>query len=54
MTSPGDPPLLYRFVFFHAFFTSKKPSSDLPEANAELSAPLDDRTRAVLVNSFFG
>uniref|UniRef100_H3CQD1 MYB binding protein (P160) 1a n=1 Tax=Tetraodon nigroviridis TaxID=99883 RepID=H3CQD1_TETNG len=43
-----------RFVFFHAFFTSKKRPSDVPEADAELSVPLDDRTRGVLVNSFFG
>lgn len=43
-----------RFVFFHAFFTTKKASADIPETNATLSVPLDDRTRGVLVNSFFG
>lgn len=44
----------YRFVFFHAFFTTKKPSADIPETVAKLSVPLDDRTRGVLVNAFFG
>lgn len=43
-----------RFVFFHAFFTAKKASADIPETGAKLSVPLDDRTRGVLVNSFFG
>ncbi|XP_068187721.1 myb-binding protein 1A-like protein [Antennarius striatus] len=43
-----------RFVFFHAFFTAKKASADIPETTEKLSVPLDDRTRAVLVNSFFG
>lgn len=43
-----------RFVFFHAFFTAKKASNDIPETEAKLSVPLDDQTRVVLVNSFFG
>ncbi|XP_011609470.2 myb-binding protein 1A-like protein [Takifugu rubripes] len=43
-----------RFVFFHAFFTTKKPSADIPETNNKLSVPLDDGTRGVLINSFFG
>lgn len=43
-----------RFVFFHAFFRAKKASADVPETEVKLSVPLDDRTRAVLVNSFFG
>uniref|UniRef100_A0A674PP98 MYB binding protein (P160) 1a n=1 Tax=Takifugu rubripes TaxID=31033 RepID=A0A674PP98_TAKRU len=34
-----------RFVFFHAFFTTKKPSADIPETNNKLSVPLDDGTR---------
>ncbi|KAM3601132.1 uncharacterized protein V6R79_008223 [Siganus canaliculatus] len=43
-----------RFVFFHAFFTAKKPSADIPETGGKLSIPVDDQTRLVLVNSFFG
>nr|XP_046266277.1 myb-binding protein 1A-like protein [Scatophagus argus] len=43
-----------RFVFFHAFFTAKKASADIPETETKLSVPLDDKTRGVLVNSFFG
>ncbi|XP_041657491.1 myb-binding protein 1A-like protein isoform X2 [Cheilinus undulatus] len=43
-----------RFVFFHAFFSAKKASAEIPETERKLSVPLDDKTRAVLVNSFFG
>ncbi|KAF3840667.1 hypothetical protein F7725_006529 [Dissostichus mawsoni] len=43
-----------RFVFFHAFFGTKKASADIPETKGKLSVPLDDKIRAVLVNSFFG
>ncbi|KAM9332001.1 myb-binding protein 1A-like protein [Pholidichthys leucotaenia] len=43
-----------RFVFFHTFFSTRKASADIPETKAKLSVPLDDRTRGVLVNSFFG
>ncbi|XP_051257280.1 myb-binding protein 1A-like protein [Dicentrarchus labrax] len=43
-----------RFVFFHAFFSAKKASADIPETAGKLSVPLDDKTRGVLVNSFFG
>ncbi|KAM9728168.1 myb-binding protein 1A-like protein [Menidia menidia] len=43
-----------RFVFFHAFFKTKKVSPKIPETNGQLSAPVDDVTRGVLVNSFFG
>ncbi|XP_041808104.1 myb-binding protein 1A-like protein [Chelmon rostratus] len=43
-----------RFVFFHAFFSAKKASADIPETGGKLSVPLDDKTRGVLVNSFFG
>ncbi|XP_070773247.1 myb-binding protein 1A-like protein [Enoplosus armatus] len=42
-----------RFVFFHAFFSAKKASADIPEMG-KLSVPLDDKTRGVLVSSFFG
>ncbi|KAM7374710.1 hypothetical protein PAMP_007351 [Pampus punctatissimus] len=43
-----------RFVFFHAFFSAKKPSADIPETAGKLSVPLDEKTKGVLVNSFFG
>ncbi|MEQ2250507.1 hypothetical protein ILYODFUR_001607 [Ilyodon furcidens] len=44
-----------RFVFFHAFFSTKKAAtSDIAETSGKLSVPLDDKTRGVLVNSFFG
>ncbi|XP_033954572.1 myb-binding protein 1A-like protein [Pseudochaenichthys georgianus] len=43
-----------RFVFFHAFFGTKKASADISETKGKLSVPLDDKIRAVLVNSFFG
>lgn len=43
-----------RFVFFHAFFSAKKASADISETKTKLSVPIDDKTRAVLVNSFFG
>ncbi|KAM4726439.1 myb-binding protein 1A-like protein [Anableps anableps] len=44
-----------RFVFFHAFFSTKKAAtSEITEASGKLSVPLDDKTRGVLVNSFFG
>uniref|UniRef100_A0A671TVL6 MYB binding protein (P160) 1a n=1 Tax=Sparus aurata TaxID=8175 RepID=A0A671TVL6_SPAAU len=40
-----------RFVFFHAFFSAKKASADIPETMEKLSIPLDDRTRGVLLLS---
>ncbi|XP_042354943.1 myb-binding protein 1A-like protein [Plectropomus leopardus] len=43
-----------RFVFFHAFFSSKKASGDIPETKGKLSVPLDDKSREVLISSFFG
>ncbi|KAK2828681.1 hypothetical protein Q5P01_019715 [Channa striata] len=43
-----------RFVFFHAFFSVKKASANIAETKGKLSVPLDDKTRGVLVNSFFG
>ncbi|KAM9788729.1 myb-binding protein 1A-like protein [Neosynchiropus ocellatus] len=43
-----------RFVFFHAFFTAKKKSSDIPETGEKLAVPLEEKTRLVIVNSFFG
>uniref|UniRef100_A0A3P9JKQ5 MYB binding protein (P160) 1a n=1 Tax=Oryzias latipes TaxID=8090 RepID=A0A3P9JKQ5_ORYLA len=43
-----------RFVFFHAFFSTKKVSQDIKETQETLSVSLDDKTRGALVNSFFG
>uniref|UniRef100_A0A4W6DF58 MYB binding protein (P160) 1a n=1 Tax=Lates calcarifer TaxID=8187 RepID=A0A4W6DF58_LATCA len=43
-----------RFIFFHAFFSAKKATADIPETKGKLSVPLDDKTRGVLVSSFFG
>ncbi|XP_077448599.1 myb-binding protein 1A-like protein [Stigmatopora argus] len=43
-----------RFVFFHAFFATKKSCKDIPETQDELHVPLDEKTRTVLVSSFFG
>uniref|UniRef100_A0A8C6L2M0 MYB binding protein 1a n=1 Tax=Nothobranchius furzeri TaxID=105023 RepID=A0A8C6L2M0_NOTFU len=43
-----------RFVFFHAFFGTQKASSDIAETSSKPSIPLDEKTRGVLVSSFFG
>ncbi|XP_020341248.1 myb-binding protein 1A-like protein isoform X1 [Oncorhynchus kisutch] len=43
-----------RFVFFHAFFNAKKATPDILETEATLSVPLDEKTRAIIINSFFG
>uniref|UniRef100_A0A8C7T7T0 Myb-binding protein 1A-like protein n=1 Tax=Oncorhynchus mykiss TaxID=8022 RepID=A0A8C7T7T0_ONCMY len=43
-----------RFVFFHAFFNSKKATPDILETEATLSVPLDEKTRTTLHSlSFF-
>ncbi|XP_041957407.1 myb-binding protein 1A-like protein isoform X2 [Alosa sapidissima] len=43
-----------RFIFFHAFFTAKKSTPDIPETEVMLSVALDEKTRAVVFSSFFG
>ncbi|KFP34045.1 Myb-binding protein 1A-like, partial [Colius striatus] len=43
-----------RFCFFHAFFETKKKTSQIQEANALLSEPIDEQTRVVAENYFFG
>ncbi|KAJ7996964.1 hypothetical protein DPEC_G00223990 [Dallia pectoralis] len=43
-----------RFVCFHAFFNAKKATPEIPETEAKLSEPLDENTRVIVVNSFFG
>ncbi|XP_069827252.1 myb-binding protein 1A [Dendropsophus ebraccatus] len=42
-----------RFILFHAFFNAKKSISDIPETDARLSVPLDDRTRSLVADAFF-
>ncbi|XP_066491533.1 myb-binding protein 1A [Tiliqua scincoides] len=42
-----------RFCFFHAFFGTKKPTSEIPETKAALSVPLSEPSRTVTANSFF-
>ncbi|XP_041054205.1 myb-binding protein 1A-like protein isoform X2 [Carcharodon carcharias] len=43
-----------RFVFFHAFFATEHQTPDIPETEATLSIPLDQTTRNIIANSFFG
>ncbi|NXW01406.1 MBB1A protein, partial [Fregetta grallaria] len=43
-----------RFCFFHAFFETKKKTSQIPEANVLPSEPLDEQTHSVTENYFFG
>lgn len=42
-----------RFILFHAFFNAEKSVSDIPETEARLSVPLDDRTRSHVTDAFF-
>uniref|UniRef100_A0A8B9MMT1 Myb-binding protein 1A n=1 Tax=Accipiter nisus TaxID=211598 RepID=A0A8B9MMT1_9AVES len=43
-----------RFCFFHAFFETKKKTSQISEANVLLSDPLDEEAHSVAENYFFG
>uniref|UniRef100_A0A8C3CUT2 MYB binding protein 1a n=1 Tax=Cairina moschata TaxID=8855 RepID=A0A8C3CUT2_CAIMO len=43
-----------RFCFFHAFFETKKKTSQIPETNALLSEPLDEQAHSLAANYFFG
>ncbi|XP_068010581.1 myb-binding protein 1A [Melanerpes formicivorus] len=43
-----------RFCFFHAFFKTKKKTSQICEANVLLSEPLDEQTYSAIENYFFG
>ncbi|KAB1266199.1 Myb-binding protein 1A [Camelus dromedarius] len=42
-----------RFCFFHSFFETKKPTSQIPETEQSFSPPLESRTREVVGNAFF-
>ncbi|XP_042636435.1 myb-binding protein 1A [Orycteropus afer afer] len=42
-----------RFCLFHSFFETKKPTSQIPETEQQLSFPLESRTREVVCNAFF-
>ncbi|KAK4812421.1 hypothetical protein QYF61_019655, partial [Mycteria americana] len=43
-----------RFCFFHAFFETKKKTSQIRETNVLPSEPLDERAHSVTENYFFG
>lgn len=43
-----------RFCFFHAFFETKKKTSQILEANILPSEPLDEQTHSVVESYFFG
>ncbi|NWR61807.1 MBB1A protein, partial [Bucorvus abyssinicus] len=43
-----------RFCFFHAFFETKKKTSQILEANVLPSEPLDEQTHSVVESYFFG
>ncbi|OXB78880.1 UNVERIFIED_CONTAM: hypothetical protein H355_011285 [Colinus virginianus] len=43
-----------RFCFFHAFFETKKKTSQIPETNALISDPLDEQAHSLAANYFFG
>ncbi|XP_077749296.1 myb-binding protein 1A [Canis aureus] len=42
-----------RFCFFHSFFETKKPTSQIPETEQRFSFPLESRTREVVSSAFF-
>ncbi|XP_032695914.1 myb-binding protein 1A [Lontra canadensis] len=42
-----------RFCFFHSFFETKKPTSQIPETEQRFSFPLENRTREVVSSAFF-
>ncbi|XP_060115023.1 myb-binding protein 1A [Heteronotia binoei] len=42
-----------RFCFFHAFFETKKPTSEIPETEAIPSVPLKEPSRSAAASSFF-
>ncbi|XP_040485773.1 myb-binding protein 1A [Ursus maritimus] len=42
-----------RFCFFHSFFETKKPTSQIPETEQQFSFPVESRTREVVSSAFF-
>lgn len=46
-------PALPRFCFFHSFFETKKPTSQIPETEQRFSFALESRTREVVSSAFF-
>ncbi|KAM5215341.1 myb-binding protein 1A isoform 2-T2 [Hipposideros larvatus] len=42
-----------RFCFFHSFFETKKPTSQIPETEQQFSFPMDGRSREVVSSAFF-
>ncbi|XP_045442616.1 myb-binding protein 1A isoform X3 [Pipistrellus kuhlii] len=42
-----------RFCFFHSFFETKKPTSQIPETGQRFSFPVEPRTREVVSGAFF-
>uniref|UniRef100_A0A287BBE4 MYB binding protein 1a n=1 Tax=Sus scrofa TaxID=9823 RepID=A0A287BBE4_PIG len=42
-----------RFCFFHSFFETKKPTSQIPETEQHFSPALESRTREVVSGAFF-
>ncbi|XP_056313310.1 myb-binding protein 1A-like protein [Danio aesculapii] len=41
-----------RFIFFHAFFEVKKPTSEIPETTQALSVPINQQTRTAIISGF--
>lgn len=48
-----DVVLFRRFIFFHAFFDVKKPTSGIPETTRALSVPIDKQTRVSIASAFY-
>ncbi|XP_074869516.1 myb-binding protein 1A [Carettochelys insculpta] len=44
---------IVRFCFFHAFFETKTPTSEIPETEFLPSVPLDEQSHSVVANMFF-
>ncbi|XP_036124435.1 myb-binding protein 1A [Molossus molossus] len=42
-----------RFCFFHSFFETKKPTSQIPETEQRFSFPVEGRAREVVSSAFF-